>query len=226
MIRHVALWLLLAATALGASAQREYRPELYVGGHAGATLSRQQFVPSTPQSWLPGFVAGGVLRYTEERHFGLQVELNIQQRGWRERFDGTSFAYSRRLTYLQLPLLTHIYFGSDRFRCFFNAGPEVAWMIASGVSANFDYRHYQDVEGLPLQQRTNEQLSMDITGRLDYGLSGGVGCEMRLRGRHVVDLEARFYYGIGNIFPSSKADVFSASRGMSLEVMLAYLTRL
>ena len=38
-------------------------------------------------------------------------------------------------------------------------------------------------------------------------------------------LEGRFYYGLGNIFHSAKKDVFSASRGMSIELTLGYMIR-
>ena len=38
--------------------------------------------------------------------------------------------------------------------------------------------------------------------------------------------EARYYFGLGNIFPSSKADTFGGSRNMSLEFSLGYNFRL
>jgi hypothetical protein len=67
---------------------------------------------------------------------------------------------------------------------------------------------------------------MDISNRLDYGITAGAGIEFIVRKRHSVTLEARYYYGLGNIYPSSKKDTFSASRGSSIQVTLGYLFRL
>lgn len=168
---------------------------------------------------------GVTAKYTEENHFGIIAELNIQQRGWKENFEGAPFNYSRTLTYIQLPLMTHIYFGSRKFRGFFNAGPEVGLMLGSKISANFDYEDYKNVPGFPMHNRTNEQLSMKIKNRFDYGISAGLGMECNITPKHVINLEGRFYYGLGNIFPSSKSDVFSASRGWSIEILAGYQFR-
>ena len=75
--------LALMACLCGAlSAQTHYEGRISVGGKAGATLSRMQFNPSVPQRFLPGMMFGGTFRYIEERHFGLILELNVEQRGF------------------------------------------------------------------------------------------------------------------------------------------------
>lgn len=216
----------VAFISVTAAAQRRYSPNLAVGGHAGATLSRMSFSPKIDQAMLAGFMAGVAVRYTEERHFGVIAELNVEQRGWREKYEpGDNFSYSRTLTYLQLPLLTHIYFGSDRFKGFVNLGPEIGYMIGSGIKADFDYRNVGSVPGYPQGYRTSEQLAMEVQNRFDYGISAGLGCEYVVRRRHSLILEGRFYYGLGNIFHAAKKDYFSASRGMSVEIMAGYLFR-
>lgn len=219
----------VAAFCACATAQRTYTPEFYIGGKAGATLSRTSFTPSVKQGWLTGATAGIAARYTEERIFGLVAELNIRQCGWKESFDdkedpiaASLFAYNRRLTYIQLPVMTHIYFGR-RVKGFFNLGPSVGYMIGESVSSNFDYRNPQQVENFPHRNRTTEQMAMDIANRFDYGIVGGAGVEFAVRRRHSLLLEGRYYFGIGNIFKSAKKDFFSASRGMSIEITLSYL---
>ena len=67
---------------------------------------------------------------------------------------------------------------------------------------------------------------MDISSRFDYGITAGVGCEYYLSPRRSITLEARYYFGLGNIFPSSKADTFSASRSTSIEISVGYNFRL
>lgn len=218
--------LLALAGGLTGAAQRQYTPEFYIGGHAGATLAKMTFSPSVPQSFLPGMMIGVTALYTEENHFGLIAELNFEQRGWKEKFEDSPYTYSRRLNYLQVPLMTHIYFGNRKIRGFFNAGPVVGVMIGSSTSANFDYHDIGSIADFPTRNRENRQLDMAITSRFDYGLCGGVGMELFVKGVHAVEIEGRFYYGLGNIFPSAKKDVFGASRGMSIEIMAGYRFRL
>lgn len=69
-------------------------------------------------------------------------------------------------------------------------------------------------------------MRLKIKNRFDYGITGGAGVEFIIKKRHSVLLEARYYYGLGNIFPSSKADEFSASRGSTIMVNLGYMYRL
>lgn len=228
MIKRLLFCITIAAiTTLTSTAQREYSPNFAIGAKAGATISSMSFSPKIDQAMLPGFIAGIVARYTEERHFGIIAELNIQQRGWREKYDpGDNFSYSRTLTYLQLPLLTHIYFGSDRFKGFVNLGPEISYMLTSSINADFDYTDINSVTGYPMGYRVNQQLAMDIQNRFDYGISGGIGMEYVAKRRHSIIIEGRFYYGLGNIFHATKKDYFSASRGMSIEITAAYMFRL
>lgn len=221
--------LLLLALLLPAwiMAQRTYSPNLAVGVKGGMTLSQMSFSPKVDQSMISGMTFGAVVRYTEERHVGLIGELNITQRGWKEKYEpqDRGFSYSRTLTYIQMPLMTHIFFGPKRFKMFVNLGPEIGYMISSKIKANFDYKNIAAVDGYPQGYRVNEQLDMDISGRFDYGIAAGLGAEYKISRRHSVLLEGRFYYGLGNIFPSAKKDYFSASRGMSIEITAAYLFR-
>ncbi|MDE6377240.1 MAG: PorT family protein [Duncaniella sp.] len=231
-LRHITVAVLaLAAMALtpGAKAQREYSPNFSIGAKAGATLSSMSFSPEVHQSMLQGVTMGVVARYTEEKLFGLIGEVNITQRGWKEDFardEAPEFHYSRTLTYVQIPLMTHIYFGSRRVKGFFNLGPEMGFMIGDKISANFNYHDYKNVEGFPMGYRTNEQLSKEVENKFDYGIAGGAGVEFFINRRNSIMIEGRYYFGLGNIFKDSKRDFFAASRGSSIEITLAYLFRL
>ena len=118
-------------------AQREYSPNFAIGGRAGVTMSRMSFSPEVHQKFANGMTMGVAARYTEERFFGLIAEINLTQRGWAEDFardEAPEFSYTRTLTYVSIPLLTHIYFGSNKVRGFFNLGPEISFMISWGES--------------------------------------------------------------------------------------------
>lgn len=223
---HFRLLPVLAAfvfVAISAVAQRSYDPHFAIGGKAGMTLSKMAFTPGVEQTMKQGITVGIVARYTEEKFFGLIAELKIEQRGWEEVFEETDFKYNRTLTYVQLPLLTHIYFGSDKFKGFVNLGPSFGYMIGSGISSNFDYENPSSVAGFPIENRYVDQMSMPVSTKFDYGILGGIGIEFVVKKRHSIMLEGRYYYGLGNIFPAKKRDVFSASRGNSIEVTLGYL---
>ncbi len=122
--------------------------------------------------------------------------------------------------------MTHIYFGSDRFKGFINLGPEFGYMIGDNITSNFDYKNYKEIEGFPAGFRTNEQLAMDIQNKFDYGIAAGIGMELLIKQRHSIMLEGRYYYGLGNIFKATKRDFFGASRGMSIEITLGYMFRI
>lgn len=228
LLRKILLTLcLMAGMAVGISAQRYYTPDFSVGVKGGATISQMQFMPNVRQSMTPGYTFGLMVRYTEEKLFGLVGELNVTQRGWAEDFKGAHFSYSRHLTYLQLPLLTQIRFGWNRAKIIVNLGPEAGYMLSNSIKADFDYKHPDEVANFPKNRHT-EQMSMKVHNRFDYGIAGGLGAELFLdkAKRNSLLLEGRFYFGIGNIFKASRVSTFSASRGISVEVTLGYFFRI
>ncbi|MDE5988747.1 MAG: PorT family protein [Duncaniella sp.] len=222
------LFALVLLLPFGVSAQREYSPNFSIGGKAGATLSRVSFSPEVHQKFTQGLTMGVACRYTEEKIFGLIGEINITQRGWAEDFardEAPEFQYERTLTYVSIPVLTHIYFGSQKFRGFINLGPEVGFMIGNSIDANFDYNNHENIPELHKKYRNNAQLSMAIDRKFDYGIAGGAGIELLVKRKHSIMLEGRYYFGLGNIFKDSKRDFFAASRNNSIEISLKYMIR-
>lgn len=211
-----------AATCYG---QTHYKSHVWVGGRAGAGLSRVEFSPSVPQKFRIASTGAVTFRYAEEKVFGLVAELGWAQRGWEEDFEESPLTYSRSLTYINLPIMTQIIFGGERVKCFFNIGPEIAYMISSSTSANFDFNNLSTVTAWPERDRQTDQLAMEIANKFDYGIVGGVGCEFYVNPRNSVTLEARYYFGLGNVFKSTKADTFSASRCSSIEVCVGWFFR-
>ncbi|HIT16025.1 MAG TPA: PorT family protein [Candidatus Avimuribaculum pullicola] len=207
-----------------AVAQTHYESNISIGVKGGTTFSMIGLSPSVPQTMLMGTTMGVSFRYIEERNFGFIVELNMMQRGWKEKFEyAPQYSYQRRLTYLHLPFLTHIYFGSHKFRGFFNAGPELCFMIGDSYDSNFDINNLPDFND---DYRETEQFDMEVNSKFDYGISAGLGMEFILKNKHSFLLEGRYYFGIGNVFGSSKSDHFGKSNGSSITVTLGYMFRL
>ena len=224
ILRIAAAIAVIAASCLTAVGQAHYNSKFSIGGHAGITLSRMAFQPDTKQSMLMGNMFGVQLKYWEARHFGLIIELNYEQRGGKENFEGAPFEFDRRLDYIQLPLLTHIFFSNKHISGFVNLGPEFGYMIGTSCTANFDPHDLANTPDFPPNRQT-EQLTLEPSRKFDYGISAGAGIEFIIKRRHRISLEGRYYFGIGNIFPDDRRDTFSASRGSSVLVMLGYSFR-
>ncbi|MDE7188683.1 MAG: PorT family protein, partial [Muribaculaceae bacterium] len=84
----------------------------------------------------------------------------------------------------------------------------------------------ESLPDFPNRNRTNSQMTMKASQKFDYGISAGLGGEFNINRQQSLCLEARFYYGLGNIFPSARADVFSASNSMSVMFTVGYWFRI
>ncbi len=217
---------LFVLTVITATAQTHYEGSISVGGKAGATLSRVNFNPSVQQVMQPGMTAGVMFRYIEEKNFGLIAELNMTQRGWKENFEESNYNYSHRFTYIELPIMTHIFFGNQRVKGFFNLGPELNFMIGNGISSDFDYQNAADLDYFIQDTRHIEQMTLDISNKFDYGICAGAGMEINLNPKHSLLIEGRFYYGLTDVFPNHKTDIFSSSNSMTINLTLGYFYRL
>ena len=228
MSRRVFRIIAICLTALcwmSAGAETHYASRVSIGGRAGLSMSQVSFSPSVLQSFAMGPTAAFTFKYQEEKLFALVAELGWAQRGWKENFEEDPYQYHRTLSYITIPVMTQISFGSRRFKCFVNLGPSASFLIGSSTSANFNYNNPLGDPDFPRRRQT-EQLYSKIRNRFDYGILGGLGFEFFVQPRHSVLVEARYYFGLGNIFPSSKADTFSASRNSAIEVTLGYSFRL
>lgn len=217
--------LVAVAAAFGcntASAQAHYTSRIYVGAHGGANFSEVSFTPSIKQKFTVGGNAGLNFRYVEEKHFGFILEVNWEQRGWEEDFEELPYSYKRTINYIQIPFMSHIYFG-NRGKFFVNLGPSVSFKISDSMNANFDVN---TVEGNPeFKNRTVAQLSLPIKQKVDYGISGGLGGEFSVTPRHSFYVEARFYYGLGNVVESGRSKPIRGANNMTINATIGYWFR-
>ncbi len=204
--------LLTFSTAIAQVRDPNFKRELSVGAKAGITIPEMALSPAVDQNTWMGYTSGLTFRYIEEKIFGLIVELNWAQRGWDEKFEGVDYSYRRTLNYLEIPFLSHIYFGSEKFHGFVNLGPQVGFMLNDSKQANFDL---DNPPTLGNGHHNKEAYDLPVKNRFDYGITGGLGVELRFN-RHIILLEGRYYFGLGDVFGNHKADVFygsSANRG-------------
>ena len=192
------------------------RPEIYLGAHAGVMASTMLFKPNVADINVlqsPLTINGGlVFRYAGHKVCAIQTEINYMSRGWHEVValnEGQQMDYNRRLDYIEIPLLMHLYFGKQRFRGFFNLGPQIGYCfrdVATELPDGITSPQYQPIEK-----------------PFDWGLAGGLGCYYRTKKIGLFQLEARFNFSLGTTYNNRKVDYFSQSNAMNLSLNLAYM---
>ncbi len=206
--------LLISNVWFGEAKTKKFKQDLAIGASFGMNFSSISFTPKVNQSMHQGFQGGLSLRWITEKHLGLQAELNFTQMGWKEEFEEQpEFEYSRTINYIDMPFLTHIYFGSDKFRVFVNLGPKVGFSIGESTNSNLNGAE---------PNRNNMQHDMPIQKKFDWGLCGGPGIELATGIGHFL-LEGRYYYALGDIYNSQKKDPFARSASQVISVKLTYL---
>ena len=214
MKRWLNILLLLIVSGSAVAQPRLRKPEMYVGVHGGIMASTVLFSPEVPNmspitdGCILGGTGGFVFRYSEQKCCAVQVELNYMQRGWAERGEGVD--YTRKLHYLELPFLMHIYFGSQTWRGFVNVGPQIGYCL-------------NDDKGTGTQSTESKHQYMSIDNAFDWGVAGGLGFYCRTKNAGLYQFEARFSYSFGTLFASKATDYFKQANAMNLSINIAWL---
>ncbi|GBU07222.1 hypothetical protein AwDysgo_05530 [Bacteroidales bacterium] len=202
--------------------QGKFIPELSVGGNIGINYAKIDFQKAIQQNNLQQYIGGISVRYISERHFGLQAELNLSQRGWDEADkDSIGHQYARSIRYLEIPLLTHIYFNAGkRARIVFNLGPHLSFLLnEKDLKNNIVIKDLSEGKEIPPYYETGVQRVFD------YGIMAGMGLEIRT-GVGSFIAEGRYTYGLSDIFSNNKSDYFSKSSNQATCIKLTYLFQL
>lgn len=239
------IWVLLTAAfllgGLKASAQiGEHRNDFAIGGNGGYVMSSVSFTPDVPQGQHGGITAGFSYRYVCEKYFkticSIYGEVNFAQVGWKENIldindnpviissTGEAMAYQRDLTYIQVPIFAHLAWGRETrgLNIFVNAGPQFGYCIGESTKSNFDPLNRPATDN----NRVNNVVAQDtmaVEHKFDYGIALGLGAEYSIPKVGHFLLEARYYYGLGNIYGNTKRDYFAKSNFGQITVKLAYL---
>ena len=231
--------LLLAGMAVHAQVG-EHRNDLAIGVNGGYVLSKIGFQPEVQQKQHGGVTGGFSIRYVCEKYFksicSVYAEVNYAKVGWKENIldmdnnavllTGTDqpLAYQRDITYVQVPIFAHLAWGREvrGINFFVNAGPQFGYLLSESTKSNFDPVHPPVTDN----DRVNTVVAQDtmaIENKFDYGIALGLGAEYSIPKVGHFLLEARYYYGLGNIYGNSKKDYFAKSNYGQIVVKLAYL---
>ncbi len=212
------LCVLTASVALWA--QPKVPREWQVAALGGVSLSNYDFDPTVTQSMAQGYTAGLAVRYIEEKYFGLQAEVILTRRGFKDRFDSyPQYSFERDLTYVELPLMAHIYFNAGkRNEISFDVGPKVGFCVADQTTSSLDDA-FETIAASA--QHGYAHHTMDLDQKFDYGIQAGLGYEFKFSKQLSLQLQGRYYFGLGNIFPDTKADTFETSRNNTVQIVMA-----
>lgn len=231
--RNILFILFFIGLVTGANGQtKKFEPEWNVGIGFGPTFSSVDFQTGLGSAKLATkskqqYFGGVAIRYLSEKNLGFIAELNYSQQGWDQDFSGVpeyeSFSHSHQLTYLEMPLLTHIYFGR-KVRVIINLGPKLGYLISEKEEMNESLANYLS-SGNMSKNFVTHQYYRDAEKKIDYGIMAGLGLEFRT-GIGNFSLEGRYVFGLGDIYNNSKADYFPRSANRVISAKLTYYVKM
>jgi len=202
-----------------------FSSEWAFGVNGGANFSSMRFNSRyyIPQGLLIQPAGGFTVRYISENHFGIVGELNYSLSGWTEKRDTVDNShlneYTRSLAYLEIPLLTHLYFNLGKnARLVVNAGPQFRYNIGEKAPQE---KKIIDPDNPWLPPPYYDESSR-IDNKFDYGLKGEMGIEIRT-GSGFFILKGSYYFGLADAFNNGRVDTFQASSNQVIGIHLTYL---
>lgn len=244
------LFILFTLLPLSASAQvGEFRKDFAIGVNGGYVMSNVSFMPKVPQGFQGGMTGGLTVRYTCEKYFksicAVVAEVNYAQIGWKEDIldmqdqpvplhtdPSQTLRYSRQMNYVQMPVFARLGWGRERngFQAFFQIGPQFGFFLSDKIDSNFD-AHQSAFDPMSIEyqysgKRASHVMAQDtmaVENKFDYGIAVGAGLEYSNRhvGHFLID--ARYYYGLGNMYGSTKRDYFGRSNFGNIVIKFTYL---
>lgn len=203
------------------SAQKRIPREVHLGVVGGANLSEYTFSPNVTQKMTNGYTAGVAVRYIEETLFGLQAELHMTQRGFSDYYEEhQDWKFRRDLTYIEMPVMAHVYFKmGERNEVAFDIGPKLGFYLFDNTSDSMPAGFGQP--GTEYESYTSEHHTLPVSKTFDYGIQAGLGYEFKFDRKVSLQVQGRYYYGLGNIWPDTKADVFEQSSNSSIQIVVS-----
>ena len=182
----------------------EHRSVFSIGAGGGYVMSNVGFTPKVNQKMYGGMMGGLAFRYVCEKYFNticsVQAEVNYAKIGWKEDI----------LDLNEAPVIN----------------PQTGAAEQTGIWLSESTEASYDLSAPNLQDRANRtvaQETMPVENKFDYGIAAGLGMEYSHPKAGHLQLEGRYYYGLGNIYGDSKKDYFGKSNFGNIVVKLTYL---
>ena len=184
-------------------------PKHFIGVKAGQNFSWLDLEPTVQQNMVQGAVIGLSYTYMSQYFGGLLIEGQYIQYGWEEIFADPANSYSRKMNYLELPVLTTFVLGKRKTHFKMLAGVKIAMLLNELENSNLP-------EGL--EQIYN---GVEIKDRFELGLAFGGGISRDFPFGQL-QLDTRFNVGLSNLFEATDDLSLLYSQNQALTVSLYY----
>ncbi|MEL6970861.1 MAG: porin family protein [Bacteroidota bacterium] len=202
------IFLLNTPLLWGQADSTAFRPQTMIGLQYGMSWNTVNFSPQVAQTTLQANRFGAAMRYTAQRHLGIQLEFAYDQRGWAETRDDVNSNYTRTIDYIEFAAFSHISIGRGKIRPVILLGSYLSYPIAQEEIIPTD--PIWTTAPLPYYFEP-------LPERLQYGLAGGLGFELFFE-RISFQVDGRFRSALGGIFSSDNEDFFfSNSQGLTAQ---------
>jgi len=202
------------------SQETDFKPYIGFGVHGGVNFADANFDEGGPNSGKSFQAAqqysGGVfINFMAEPHAGVQIELNRSNRGWVE--EDTGYTYTRKASYLEIPVLTHLNFGKQLMRYNINLGPYIAFHRGFEETIDLKVPGYE----VPVNDSVNSYYGKDPDYTFDFGfmIDASVGVNTSIG---IFSLRARYSYGMVDMFEEYPDGIFRYSLMRNLYVGAVY----
>jgi len=243
IVRRIVFFLFVFFSFSVYAQENPFLQEIALGINGGCNFSKVSFLHNSQAEkaelgdinlWM-GLKGGVAVRYISAKHFGVQLEINYATGGWNEKFqpvngnkvylkspslpegiDFTNVNMSRRLDYIDIPLLAHIYYG-NRVRFFVNLGPKLGILVSYQ-----ELKHNMTAEQIAVFSQDDPRIYDKGYRSFDYGLSVGGGLNFQIGRLHAI-IEGRYTFGFGDVYNNSKGDVYQRSNNQNVAISIAVL---
>ncbi|MGM0408058.1 MAG: porin family protein [Bacteroidota bacterium] len=188
----------------------EFEPITQFGIKQGVNYSSVLFSPRINQGLKLGYNGGLVFKYKNEKLFALQVEFNYAQKGWSEDLDTINNSYERNLNYVELPFMTHVYWGKRALKYYVNLGSSVGYLVGDLIQSEINEELY-----------TRPYYENEIDNRFDFNAFGGLGITLDTK---IGEFQAGFRYAmtLTDIFKYTSESFFEDSQNQIISFSITY----
>lgn len=191
--------------------------QVFIGVKAGysplSTVSFKPNIKATPfYGNTPDF--GLIVKYFDQKWFGLQAEINFTQRGYNKPYQ-EDHKLRQVSNYIELPFFTQVRFNIAGVYLHGQAGIYVAYLLNAK----------QGVDATGTMVLKPYSLDMLRDNRFDYGLVGGGGISKEFKWG-VIQIDVRISYGYGDLYKHTYKDMPDQSKAVVQNVSISYMYNL
>ncbi len=190
---------------------QDFKPIYSFGIKQGVSYSSVNFSPGINQGLTFGYQGGLVYKFQNEKLFALQLELNYTQKGWTESLDTINNSYNRKMSYIELPLITQVVLGKrPKLKYYLNLGTSFAYLLSEKEDLVVNNEIYR-----------KEYYDKPIEKKFDYSVLGELGLTY-YTGIGEFQLGVRYQLTFTDLFDSTDETVFDNSQNQLWNLSISY----